>query len=88
TINATITQNTISIAPSIIEGFSTNGRFPAALTIARQPHLIEQDGFQSAAKSIYWRLRRLKIFSFTRSADRTGVFLHGSDRTHVLINVR
>ncbi|MGC1793271.1 MAG: hypothetical protein WA753_17860, partial [Pseudolabrys sp.] len=54
----------------------------------RQPHLIEQDGFQSAGKSIYWRLRRLKIFSFTHSANQTGVFMHGSDRTHVLINVR
>jgi hypothetical protein len=28
---ATITQNTTSVAPSIIEGFSANGRFPASL---------------------------------------------------------
>jgi hypothetical protein len=46
-IIATISQNTISIAPSIVEGFSANGRFPASLHYNNAKQIGHEVGLRS-----------------------------------------
>jgi hypothetical protein len=79
---ATISENRIFISPSIIEGFSANGREDSYVTLAMNaPRAPYRERVQSGREKRLTMIMALQ--NILARPNRTRVFLHRPARTHV-----